>query len=165
MKLTHVRLLVSDFDACFRFYRDVMGFEVTWGAEGSGYADFRNRGEAMVALFDRQAMAETLGVGDLPTEAQCQDKALLVFEAADLDSTVQALQARGVTFVAEVQDRPDWGIRTAHFRDPDGNLIEINSPLLEAQWSDELADEAQRYTATGQAEPGGTTIGDTDLVQ
>lgn len=24
---------------------------------------------------------------------------------------------------------PDWGIRTAHLRDPDGNLIEINQPL------------------------------------
>ena len=34
MKLTHVRLLVNDFDACFRFYRDVMGFQVQWGDEG-----------------------------------------------------------------------------------------------------------------------------------
>ena len=76
---------------------------------------------------------------------------MLVFEAADLDSTVEALKARGVHFVAELQDRPDWGIRTAHLRDPEGNLIELNSPLPESQWSDELADEAERYTATGQA--------------
>ena len=61
MKLTHVRLLVNDFDACFRFYRDVMGFEVQWGAEGSGYADFRGRGEAMVALFSRQGDGRDLG--------------------------------------------------------------------------------------------------------
>lgn len=27
------------------------------------------------------------------------------------------------------QDRPDWGVRVAHFRDPDGNLIEINQNL------------------------------------
>ena len=32
MKLTHVRLLVTDFPACFRFYRDVMGLTATWGA-------------------------------------------------------------------------------------------------------------------------------------
>jgi catechol 2,3-dioxygenase-like lactoylglutathione lyase family enzyme len=30
-------------------------------------------------------------------------------------------------------DRPEWGIRTAHFRDPDGNLIEINQPLKETE--------------------------------
>ena len=40
MELTHIRLLVKDFDACFRFYRDVMGFRALWGDEGSGYANF-----------------------------------------------------------------------------------------------------------------------------
>jgi catechol 2,3-dioxygenase-like lactoylglutathione lyase family enzyme len=162
MKLTHVRLLVTDFDACVRFYRDVMGFQVAWGAEGAGYADFRNRGEAMVALFNRQDMAESLGLGHLPSDAPCQDKAVLVFEAADLDSMVEALKARGAQFITELQDRPDWGIRTTHLRDPDGNLIELNSPLLESQWSEE---EGQSYTETGQAGDTGTTIGDTDLVQ
>ena len=41
MKLTHVRLLVNDFDVCFRFYRDVMGFHVQWGAEGGGLRGFQ----------------------------------------------------------------------------------------------------------------------------
>lgn len=30
MKLTHTRLLVDDYKACFIFYRDVLGFEVSW---------------------------------------------------------------------------------------------------------------------------------------
>jgi predicted enzyme related to lactoylglutathione lyase len=106
----------------------------------------------MVALFSRQAMAETLGQGELPSEAPCQDRAMLIFEAADLNSTVETLKARGVELVADLQDRPDWGIRTAHLRDPEGNLIELNSPLPESQWSDELADEATRYTVTGKAD-------------
>ena len=161
MKLTDVRLLVNDFDACYRFYRDVMGFQVQWGAEGSDYASFRGRGEAMVALFSRQAMAEILGGGALPSEIQCQDRAMLIFEATDLDATVEALKARGADFVADLQDRPDWGIRTAHLRDPDGNLIELNSPLPGSQWSDELVDEAERYA--GQAGGAGSTIGDADM--
>ena len=82
---------------------------------------------------------------------------MLVFEATDLDSTVEALKARGADFVAELQDRPDWGIRTAHLRDPEGNLIELNEPLPEAQWSDELVDEAVRYT--GQAGGAESTTG------
>jgi len=32
-------------------------------------------------------------------------------------------------FETEPTDRSVWGIRTAHFRDPDGNLIEINHAL------------------------------------
>jgi catechol 2,3-dioxygenase-like lactoylglutathione lyase family enzyme len=41
MRLTHVRLLVDDFAACFRFYRDVVGLARTFGDETSGYADFK----------------------------------------------------------------------------------------------------------------------------
>jgi len=77
---------------------------------------------------------------------------MLIFEAPDLESTVAVLKARGALFVTDIEDRPGWGIRTAHLRDPDGTLIEINSPLPEEQWADELADEAQRYTSTGAAE-------------
>jgi catechol 2,3-dioxygenase-like lactoylglutathione lyase family enzyme len=40
MKLRFVGLLVGDFPACFRFYRDVMRFRPTFGDEGDGYADF-----------------------------------------------------------------------------------------------------------------------------
>ena len=36
----HMRLLVDDYTGCFRFYRDVMGFGVTFGDETSNYADF-----------------------------------------------------------------------------------------------------------------------------
>jgi hypothetical protein len=86
---------------------------------------------------------------------------MLVFEASDLDSKVQSLKARGVEFVADLEDRPDWGIRTAHLRDPEGNLIELNSPLPESQWSDELVDEAERYG--GEVGGAGGTSGDTNL--
>ncbi|MCU0509565.1 MAG: VOC family protein [Anaerolineae bacterium] len=168
MKLTHVRLLVDNFDECFRFYRDVMGFAVQWGAEGSGYADFRPpRGGGMLALMDRRGMPEALIGLDGREGSAHGDHGMLVFDAADLDSTVGVLKARGAQFVADLTDRPDWGIRTAHLRDPDGNLIELNSPLPREQWADELADEAQRYTATGE-EPdarGRTDIGETHTQQ
>ena len=38
-------------------------------------------------------------------------------------------EGRGARPVAPPVDRPAWGIRTAHYRDPDGNLVEINKPL------------------------------------
>jgi lactoylglutathione lyase len=142
VKLTHIRLLVADYDACFRFYRDVLGFEVTWGAEGEGYADFNTGNEVALALFQREVMAEAVGKSDLPLNASGQDTSALVFGMDNLDATVEQLKQRGASFVTEPQDRPEWGIRTAHLRDPDGNLIELNSALPAQEWTEELREEA-----------------------
>lgn len=123
-----MRLLVRDYPACFWFYRDVMGFNLLWGEENGRYADFR-AGEAVVALFRRDLMAEAVGTAALPADADVQDRALLNFAVEDVDEAWKQLKDRGVEFVTEPQDRPDWGIRTAHFRDPDGNLLEIYRDL------------------------------------
>ena len=128
LRLTHIRLLITDFPACFRFYRDVLGFEVLWGEEGGRYADFK-AGDAIVALYDRRLMAEAIGTATRPVKADAQDRALLNFAVEDVDAAYDQLKTRGIKFVTEPQDRPDWGIRTAHFRDPDGNLIEIYRDL------------------------------------
>jgi len=125
MQLNYVRLLVNDYGACFRFYRDVLGMTVTWGEEGSGYADFAVTEGFSLALFDRSEMAAALGTADLPASADAQDRLALIFGVEDVDATTQALTRQGVAFITPPIDHPDWGIRTAHFRDPDGNLIEI----------------------------------------
>jgi lactoylglutathione lyase len=128
LQFTHVRLLVTDFPACFRFYRDVMGLEVGWGDENSGYADFKT-GQTTIALFNQQEMAQTVGTAGHEASVTEPDTIALIFAVENVDAAYTALQAKGVTFTAEPQDHPDWGIRTAHFRDPAGNLIEINQSL------------------------------------
>ena len=122
----HIRLLVDDFPACFRFYRDTLGFPPAFGAEDDVYADFETGGQG-IALFARSLMAEAVGMTDAPAETQ--DAAVLVLATKDVDEAADALRAKGVALATEPTDRPLWGIRTAHFRDPDGHLIEINSPL------------------------------------
>jgi catechol 2,3-dioxygenase-like lactoylglutathione lyase family enzyme len=133
MQLNYVRLLVNDFTACFRFYRDVLGMTVTWGEEGSGYADFAVDDSFSLALFDRSDMAQALGTAHLPANAEAQDRVALIFGVEDVEAATQALTRQGVSFVTPPTDHPDWGIRTAHFRDPDGNLIEIFNPLPQAE--------------------------------
>jgi len=128
VRTTHVRLLVSDYGRSFRFYRDVLGFAVEWGDEASGYADFGTGGGSM-AIYGRQAMAEAIGDGKMPADAFHQDKAALIFEVLCVDDVYRQLKEKGIVFVAEPIDHQDWGVRTAHFRDPDGLLIEINHPL------------------------------------
>jgi len=127
-KFEYTRLLVSNFKACFLFYRDIMGFQATFGTENDVYADF-NTGTLTIALFDRQAMSAAVGTTHLPVQVDAQDKVCLVFAVDDVDAACQVLKRREVQLVAEPMDRLDWGIRAAHFRDPDGNLIEINQPL------------------------------------
>lgn len=128
VKYEFTRLLVSNFKACFLFYRDALGLQVGFGTENDTYADFV-LGPTNISLFDKQEMSEATGTAHLPTNSQGQDKVCLVFAVKNVDAFCQQLNKKGIKPAVEPTDHPDWGIRTAHFRDPDGNLIELNQPL------------------------------------
>jgi hypothetical protein len=53
----------------------------------------------------------------------------------------------GVAFETEPTAYPGFGIRAAHLRDPDGNLIEINELLPAEEWSQDLREEEERFRA------------------
>jgi lactoylglutathione lyase len=129
MRLEQVRLLVADFPAAFRFYRDVLGLEPNFGAEGDSYASFATGTESGLALFDGAEMAEAVGTRSLPASAARRDPFVLVLEVADVDAAAARVVAAGTTLVTQPTDHPDWGIRTCHLRDPEGNLIELEQPL------------------------------------
>jgi catechol 2,3-dioxygenase-like lactoylglutathione lyase family enzyme len=124
-KLTFIRLLVDDYGACFRFYRDVMGFPVTFGEEDGGYADFGAGADVSLALFVRQHQTDHVGA---PAEAS-GDKVAIIFAVENVDTAIDELRGRGAPVSAEPADRVDWGIRVGYVRDPDGNLIELNHEL------------------------------------
>nr|WP_237417121.1 VOC family protein [Halobacillus litoralis] len=125
--MTHVRLLVDDYQTCFYFYRDTLGFEVTWGDEHSNYADFTFEGVTL-GVFERKQMVEALGDVYGKSEAR-EDRAALVFKVNDVEETYQAWKDR-VTFITEPVEQKDWGIKVAHFRDPDSNLLEIYESIM-----------------------------------
>ena len=124
MKLTHTRLLVDHYEECYRFYKETLAFECTWGDEHSNYAQFQ-AGSIYLAIFDKEQMLEDLNeLVDVKVDAP-RNEVALIFEVDDVDEMYQSLKAK-VPFITDPHDRRDWGIRVAHFRDPNGTLIEIN---------------------------------------
>lgn len=123
------RLLVSDLEACFVFYRDVMEFNAKFEAIEEGYAEFEV-GEMKLALFRRQEMAEIVGYAHKPSQVDSQDRVVLIFTVPDLDEACQQLKHKGVTFTAAPMSNPYYGIKTAYLRDPDGTLIGLFQALL-----------------------------------
>lgn len=129
MKYAFTRLLVSNFRECFRFYRDIMGFPPGYGTENDTYADFLV-GETNISLFDLEEMSRALGTSDKPARPDAQDSICLTFGVESVDAFYQMLRRESVPILAPPTDHPDWGIRTLHFRDPAGNLIEANQDLI-----------------------------------
>ncbi len=125
-KLHSIRLLVQNFAACFDFYGGTLGLELTFGDRDGPYAEFAS-GTGRIALYDRKLMAQVVGTLGLPAHPGGQDTFLLSLSTEDVDARFKELIEAGVEGVTEPQDRPVWEIRTAHIRDPDGNLIEISS--------------------------------------
>ena len=133
MKFSNVRLLVKDYKKCFAFYAGTLGLEPAWGDAESCYASFKVAdGIEGFALFVSDFMAPAVGNADKSQPSGYREKSMISFEVANVDETYQALLAKGVNFINQPIDMPDWGMRVVHLRDPEENLIELFTPLLPA---------------------------------
>ena len=129
MVASHFRLLVTDFERTFRFYREIVGLPTTYAPDTSGpYAEFELGGDKYLGLFDRALMLEALG---LPADAQRSpdDHAVLCISVEDADEEARRLEGLGAEVVALPADHEPWGMRTVYVRDPEGNLVEFYGPL------------------------------------
>lgn len=126
MRLSYVRVLVDRFPECFRFYKDILGLQLLWGDENNVYAEFQAEGDTRLAIFKRELAEAAVPVRHEEGNAH---RFMVIFEVQDVDAVVQEIEGRGVAAVGAPVDRTEWGVRTAHFFDPDGNLVEIDTPL------------------------------------
>ncbi|MFI6171430.1 VOC family protein [Nocardia sp. NPDC051052] len=134
MDALHPRLLVTRFADCFTFYAavlpDLIGAELIKGTAAGQYANWDVDEQAVLILFDRAAMAEVAGTTALPAQsAPTQDTVMFVCRVTDADAGLDLCVRHGAIVVAPPTDRAQWGpgLRTAHLRDPDGTLIELQS--------------------------------------
>jgi catechol 2,3-dioxygenase-like lactoylglutathione lyase family enzyme len=130
MKFSNVRLLVKDYKKCFKFYTEQLGLEPLWGDENGCYAAFKVAdGIEGLAIFVSDYMASFVGNDEKTQPIGYREKSVVVFEVENVDDTYQAFLEKGISFINEPTDMPDWGMRVVHLRDPEENLIEFFTPL------------------------------------
>lgn len=129
MKFSNVRLLVKDYRKCFDFYTHGLGLEAAWDIEEC-YASFKvAEGIEGFALFTSDYMAPAVGNADKIQPVGFREKSMVSFQVDNVDESYQAFSAKGIKFINEPMDMPDWGMRVVHLYDPEENLIELFTPL------------------------------------
>lgn len=129
-KYIYTRLNVSDYQACKAFYRDVMGLEITFSDDEDEYAEFAT-GQTKITIFNRQKLKEFIGSEETTTYDAHYAGTALSFEVNDLDGTIKRLKKQGVKLINNPWNYPDRGFISTCFRDPDGNLIELQQSIFQ----------------------------------
>jgi catechol 2,3-dioxygenase-like lactoylglutathione lyase family enzyme len=117
-------LYVRDLDAARGFYRDLLGFPVTY--ESDWFLSFETGEQAWLSLNGRRDDYRQRGT---------QGRGVLVeFRVDDVDRTYRELRARGVPFESAPEDKP-WGLRSCATRDPEGYPVWFSTLIAEAPGS------------------------------
>lgn len=120
MQLVQSRLLVRRFTEGYDFYANVLGLSPQRGRRDGGYEKFSfPNGDAAIALQTRSDLEAVVPL----VEA---DRALIVVKVDDVDALAKQLTSRGAILAAPVEPR-FGGLRCAYLRDPEGNLLELQT--------------------------------------
>ena len=129
MDFYSVRLLANDFRKTWHFYRDRLGLVPVKGHGEPPYGEFAWNGRAFLAVFERQRMASAVGLSPRRSRGARLGDVAVIFEVPNVDRFAAKLVRQGVRLHRGPTDRPEWGLRTIHFLDPDGHLVEVYSRL------------------------------------
>ncbi|MFF2012686.1 glyoxalase/bleomycin resistance/extradiol dioxygenase family protein [Streptomyces sp. NPDC058195] len=129
MPVPYPRVLTEDYPAAFAFYAAVLPALARClparGDAASGYASWDTpEGATAFAVIRRDLFAATVPPAPAPGGTVL---VLPVADAAAVDEAVALCLRHGATPAAPARDLPGWGLRAAHLRDPDGNLLEIQT--------------------------------------
>lgn len=123
-----LRILVrKDYGACYDFYTGIIGMVPVWGDRNGPYTSFAiSKDEPpCFAIFSGDTMSEFPGY-EQPKVFSQPDTIMAVIPSDDLDNDYKRLTDAGVQFVSEPRFMEEWGMRCTYFRDPEGNLFELN---------------------------------------
>ena len=126
MKLDGFGLFVEDMATMVRFYRDVLGFDITEGENAENV--YLVKDGTLFMLYERKNFEQMTSrkydyIKGLNGHFEI---ALSVDTFDDVDTAFADAVAKGARAVLEPTTEP-WGQRTCYIADPEGNLIEIGS--------------------------------------
>lgn len=120
MRLKNVLIAVSDIDRAIRFYKEIFGLQVILDQDGNVIMT-----EGLV-LQDAKIWQQFLGKDLIPRNSMAE----LYFEETDIEGFVKKLDESDfeIEYVNELIEH-SWGQKVVRFYDPDGNLIEVGTPM------------------------------------
>ena len=120
MKLKNVLIVVRDIERSKKYYRDLFGLDVVMDNDGNMILT-----EGLV-LQDAKIWQNFLGKEIIPENNSCE----LYFEEKDLEGFVRRLEELypDTVYVNRLMTH-SWGQKVVRFYDPDGNLIEVGTPM------------------------------------
>ena len=120
MKLKNMLIVVKDAEKARRFYHDLFGLELVLDNDGNMILT------EGLALQEEKYWKEFLGREVVPENNSSE----LYFEEADLEGFVKKLEDYypEVRYVNRLMTH-SWGQKVIRFYDPDGNLIEVGTPV------------------------------------
>jgi predicted enzyme related to lactoylglutathione lyase len=120
MEFASVRIITDDLDRLVAFYERVLGVAATRPAPV--FAEFRTAAGALAI----GAAATVAMLGERAPRPGSNASVILEFMVADVDAEFARLDA-GLEHVVLPPTTMPWGNRSALFRDPDGNLVNLFS--------------------------------------
>ena len=126
MVLEGIGLFVEDMGKMIRFYRDVMGFEITEPENAVNV--YLKKDGVLFMLYERKNFEAMSGHGyEYLKGLNGHFEIALNVESFDrVDAVFAEVTSKGANPVMRPETMP-WGQRTCYVADPEGNLIEIGS--------------------------------------
>lgn len=120
MKLKNILIVVNDIEKSRQYYHDLFGLEVILDNGGNMILT-----EGLV--LQEQKIWEDFLKSDVIPENNASE---LYFEETDIEGFVKKLKSLypDTKFVTEII-KHGWGQTVVRFYDPDGNLIEVGTPM------------------------------------
>ena len=118
--MKNVLIVVKDIEKSRRFYHDLFGLELIVDNDGNMILT-----EGLV-LQDEKYWIGFLGKEIISENNSCE----LYFEESDIEGFVKKLESYypDVRYVNRLMTH-SWGQKVIRFYDPDGNLIEVGTPM------------------------------------
>ncbi|MDD3186233.1 MAG: VOC family protein [Anaerostipes sp.] len=120
MKLKNILIVVDDIETSKKFYKDLFGLDVLLDNDGNVILT-----EGLV-LQDRKIWKSFIEKEIIKENNACE----LYFEEKDIDGFVEKLENyhMPIKYLNKLMEH-SWGQRVVRFYDPDGNLIEVGTPM------------------------------------